>query len=547
MQPVLSGAWRRVLLGDLVTQGTERVMPQSVPQELYLGLDGIEKNTSRIIKVVRAQDMKSSAVRFMDGDVLYGRMRPYLNKVTVAPFDGLASGEIIVLKVSETVTPDFLRLRMMSGDFLDFIAQCGKGDRPRVSFGDISGFEFDLPPRPMQESIVREINYFHSKTSEIRRRLNKLPELVFAAKASLLRQALSGGATSDWRIQASRHDSSLAQVHETTFHRREGTGNASNVPPLPFETPASWTWSTFQDESEEITVGHVGAMKNRYVGAEGIPFLRSMNVRPNRIELDGITHIDAEFHAELSKSQLKPGNLVVVRTGAPGTAAVIPNTIPEANCSDLIILRLLPHVNAYFAAYYINSEFVQNVIKSKMVGIAQQHFNIGSIKKVPIPIPPIEEQALIVDYLDGLFSVLDEAHRQYMQSCELLDMADSSMLFMALNDDLRISVPNDAVGEVLHWDGTVMGENTYTMQSENEKPLLNSESKKKKVMPRDAIRNAIEAGPSQGLSFSEIRAQVDVSYDILRDALFDMLSPPNATISQSFDSNRALMLFRKIA
>ena len=130
----------------------------------------------------------------------------------------------------------------------------------------------------------------------------------------------------------------------------------------------------FEECAWDLTVGHVGPMKDRYV-LEGIPFLRSLNVRPNRVDLKNIVFIDERFNNELTKSRLQPGDLVVVRTGDPGVAAVVPQALKVANCSDLVIGRLVQSLNPHYAAFFMNSEFARQVVRSVQVGVAQQHFN----------------------------------------------------------------------------------------------------------------------------------------------------------------------------
>jgi len=74
-----------------------------------------------------------------------------------------------------------------------------------------------------------------------------------------------------------------------------------------------WREVTLADVSEDITVGHVGLMADRYVDV-GVPFLRSLNVEPFGIKTDDLKYINRDFHAQLRKSALKPGDVVIVRT-----------------------------------------------------------------------------------------------------------------------------------------------------------------------------------------------------------------------------------------
>jgi type I restriction enzyme S subunit len=93
-----------------------------------------------------------------------------------------------------------------------------------------------------------------------------------------------------------------------------------------------------KDLCDRITVGHVGPMADKYT-ADGVPFLRSQNIAPFRLCMDDIKFVPRSFHEKLSKSALHPGDVVVVRTGYPGTACVIPTSLPESNCADLVVIK----------------------------------------------------------------------------------------------------------------------------------------------------------------------------------------------------------------
>ncbi|MFE7047994.1 restriction endonuclease subunit S [Streptomyces californicus] len=141
-------------------------------------------------------------------------------------------------------------------------------------------------------------------------------------------------------------------------------------------------------------------MAARYV-SDGIPFLRSLNIKRGRIDFSSLKYIDQTFHDELSKSQLRPGDLVIVRTGDPGTAAVVPEDIGPLNCSDLVVATPHPEVDAHFLCYAIN-ETAQDFIRAHTVGAVQQHFNVKSAKGLVINLPPPEEQRAIAGVLRAL-------------------------------------------------------------------------------------------------------------------------------------------------
>ena len=86
---------------------------------------------------------------------------------------------------------------------------------------------------------------------------------------------------------------------------------------------SDWQEVKLKDVCEYITVGYVGPMAEEYEET-GIPFLRSLNIKPFKLDYDSLKFIGEKFHEKLKKSALRPNDLVVVRTGYPGTACVIP-------------------------------------------------------------------------------------------------------------------------------------------------------------------------------------------------------------------------------
>ncbi len=162
--------------------------------------------------------------------------------------------------------------------------------------------------------------------------------------------------------------------------------------------------------AKEITVGFVGPMASEYIN-DGIPFLRSQNVIPFNLDLNDVKFISEDFHKKLKKSVLKPGDVVVVRTGKPGASAVIPDSLIESNCSDLVIIRCGEKLDPHFISYFINS-INTTLIQSNLVGAVQQHFNVGAAKSIQIPNFNLERQHIISSVLMCLDNKIDLLHRQ---------------------------------------------------------------------------------------------------------------------------------------
>jgi type I restriction enzyme S subunit len=181
-----------------------------------------------------------------------------------------------------------------------------------------------------------------------------------------------------------------------------------------------WREVLLGDVAADVTVGHVGPMASEYVEI-GVPFLRSQNVEPLRINNTDLKFITGEFHRRLKKSALSPGDVVIVRTGKPGACAVIPQTLPVANCSDLVVVRCGLELDPRFVAYYVNSVAVHHV-NSHLVGAVQQHFNVGSARTMVMRLPDLPEQRAIAHILGTLDDKI-ELNRRMNETLEAMARA----------------------------------------------------------------------------------------------------------------------------
>ncbi|RXE49573.1 hypothetical protein B4O83_00035 [Chromohalobacter israelensis] len=271
-------------------------------------------------------------------------------------------------------------------------------------FKFLKELNFSVPPLAEQKVIADKLDTLLAQADSIKARLERIPELLKRFRQSVLAAAVNGRLTEEWRVDRS----------------------------LDFN---SWENTTFADICREITVGYVGKMGDRYE-EYGIPFLRSQNVRAFHFSPVNLLYISEEFHQEIYKSRLEQGDLAIVRSGAPGTTCVIPGSLGIANCSDLVIARPADKLISEFGCIFMNSEVAKKNVLENRVGVAQQHFNVGSMKKMPIHLPSIEEQTEIVRRVDQLFAYADTVERQVNSALERVNQLTQSILAKAFRGEL---------------------------------------------------------------------------------------------------------------
>lgn len=127
--------------------------------------------------------------------------------------------------------------------------------------------------------------------------------------------------------------------------------------------------------------------------------------------LDDLKFITQEFHDSLKKSQLKSGDVLVTRVVTDEMkCGIVPASLGQSNCANVILIRPKPELSPKFLSYLITSPVAQSYLLERRVGSAQQVVNTRVLKDWPVPKLPIEEQTRIVAVLDQAFAALDRAH-----------------------------------------------------------------------------------------------------------------------------------------
>jgi len=192
--PPLPPGWAWTTLGEITSPSEARANPSDLPANMpYVGLEHIEKDTGRLLGYGRAQDVRSTKTLFRAGDVLYGKLRPYLNKVCIPDFDGVCSTDILVFPKRNFLCNRFLKYRLLASDFVRFASLNVSGvQHPRVHFKTLAQFRVALPPLPEQRRIVARIEELFSQLDVAEEGLRRVQRNLKRYRAAVLKAAVKG-------------------------------------------------------------------------------------------------------------------------------------------------------------------------------------------------------------------------------------------------------------------------------------------------------------------------------------------------------------------
>jgi len=181
--------WQETTLGGIAEVVSERVDPTTLSDAVYVGLEHLETDSRTLSAWGTSSDVSSSTTPFVEGDTLFGRLRPYLRKGCVAPFSGVCTPEILVVRSGASVDSRFLGLLVLNDAVFDECNRLSAGSRmPRTSATDLKGLSVSVPPFTEQRRIVDLVGSFDEQISSLESQVDS----VRALRSGVLSELLSG-------------------------------------------------------------------------------------------------------------------------------------------------------------------------------------------------------------------------------------------------------------------------------------------------------------------------------------------------------------------
>lgn len=470
---VLPPGWAEVTVGDLF-EGLRPKVPADPSSLLpFIGMDHVESDTMRLLGSGRFSEMKSAGARFHPGDILYGRLRPYLNKVLHAAFEGVSSAEFLVFPQVPAVSNDFFKYILTNRFFVTFASHPDNvtGDRPRIDFDTISKYRLNLPPHPEQARIVSRIEELFSDLDKGEENLRRAQAQLKRYRQSVLKATVTGELTRSWRERnADTLESGEALRKRILKARREAWEKAEleklrakgkppkddawksrymepqgpNTEGLP-ESPQGWAWVNIEQVSIMIQYGSSAKTGD---DSSGIPVLRMGNIRQDGgLLLDALKYLP-NSHDEFPALLLKAGDLLFNRTnsaelvGKTGYYAGRPS--PCSFASYLIRVRPVETVSSKFLSYCLNSALGRAWVKEVVNQTAgQANVNGTKLGAFTLPLPSQQEQDIIVQQVERLAVLIENLEGEMDAGMRRLKALRQSILKAAFSGMLVPQDPND--------------------------------------------------------------------------------------------------------
>ena len=351
-----------------------------------------------------------------EGDLVINSMNYGIGSYGLSGLDGVCSPVYIVLRPRLDRARARFAFRVFENRAFQTHAQSfGNGileHRAAINWDILKGIKVGVPPIEEQDAILTFLDRETAKIDALIAEQEKLIALLAEKRQATISHAVTKGLNPDVPMKD------------------------SGVPWLG-EVPAHWEINRLKSISPQITVGIVVEPSKYYVGS-GVPALRSLNVAPGRVIEDNFVFISAESNDLLSKSRLRAGDLVSVRSGQTGTTAVVPENLNGCNCIDLIIIRKPRDDSEQFLCWFLGSDAAIQQFSSGSGGAIQQHFNIGTAMNLQIARPPRKEQDAIVKFLEIESDKIESLHRASEHSINLLQERRSALIAAAVTGQIDV-------------------------------------------------------------------------------------------------------------
>jgi type I restriction enzyme S subunit len=372
--------WIKVKFKELAKQRSVRVDdPGESGYEKYVGLEHLDSGELVVKRYGSTSDVTSTMKLFEKDDILFARRNTYLRRVSVAPFDGVCSGDIIVLEpILKHIVKDFLPIFMQFEPFENRIIALSAGAfSKRIKWNQLAEEEIFIPSIKEQKKIVEAVWSIQNNLDKT----YKLIEITELFKRGILNKLVTKGIN-----HINFKDSKLGQI------------------------PNHWDIKSLGEAAYiKARIGWKGLKSSEYT-SDGPYLIAAKHIINDKIDWENADHLSDYRYDESPEIQLKIGDIILSKDGTIGRVAFV-DYLPDKTTINSTMMLIRPDSNLFihkFVYFYLQADIFQNLIKEKMAGSTIAHIFQKDMKNLYIPVIPFNEQEKIIEILNGFDNQLEK-------------------------------------------------------------------------------------------------------------------------------------------
>ncbi len=405
-------------LGPIISGGTPKTTDQTnfdgdIPWITPADLTGyFGKTISRGRRNISAKGLKTSSARMLPSRSVVFSSRAPIGYVAIAANELATNQGFKSIAVSEEIDESFVYFYLKSAKRL------AEENASGTTFKEISGSRFaglpiPVPPLNEQRRIVEKIETLFARLDKGEESLRAAQKLLAHYRQSVLKAAVTGELTADWRAKNAHrleHGRDLLdRILKTRRENRAGRGQytepvAPNTVDLP-ELPEGWVWGSVDQLLAHLTSGSRD-WKQYYGRGEGV-FIMAQNVRPMRFDLSEVFAVDPPPDGpDAIRSEVQKDDILITIVGA-NTGDVCRFPLDEQKhyvCQSVALLRMVDLKVSPFVELILSGKGAgRDQLEKFIYGAGRPHLSFEQLRSVCVPLPSLEEQALIMDRVSEAF------------------------------------------------------------------------------------------------------------------------------------------------
>ncbi len=404
--------WRYDRLKDIVSLRNDKTSDKSSEQN-YLELEDIEQGTGNLLSKKNTLDVESAVIRFKKGDVLFGKLRPYLEKYYYADFDGKCTGEILAF-YPRGIQGHFLRYCVAAPWFIGRCNALAYGAKmPRVNWPkQLALFDIPIPSNSEQQCIAIYLDKTCAAIDKAIEAKQKQLETLDALRKSIIHKAVTRGLDDSLELKGS------------------GVEWLGRI-------PKHWDCQHLKRACSRIQTGSTPPTANTEYYVDGtIPWYApgcydgGIYLQEPAKEINEIAYFN-------NKLRLYPAHSIFI-VGIGATIGKVAMTRVEASCNQQITaLVCKSDVYAKYLTYHLKifESIIPRIAQFTTLPIIDQN----KIGYLPIALPPIKEQEQIAEFLDDKVAMNDRLENNLVKQISTLDQYRKSLIHECVTGKRRIN------------------------------------------------------------------------------------------------------------